>query len=712
MADNDTVVSGPWPRLPTVLRIVPEPGGPDAGAASEREADAPASARPLHDGLRSAEEHVRELTGRLAAVRQELGMARTALAAEAAAGARVAAPETGRLAWPARAALLHGGAILRYGVLAFLGVVFLLAVWARSTAYALRVTSDTPSFIALVGDMARRPFEAQSPFLLADVATQHATPYLQALAFAWRLVGGESAAPLELGRFLALAGMVVFGLTLWCVFLYVRRLAGATAGWISLPVLLGVFGPPHVIWASDLSLHAALYAGFFPQNVALATALLTLLALDRRSGRSLVLACGLAATTMLVHPFTGVLLCVLATADACRLARASDAAARRAPIALAAGFWAGALWPAYTLDRAFAETGLRGIVFVALCVGAPFGFSALRAHGWLPASSRALGRVARQLESSRAAFRLAVFGALGTVALAVWELALVHAPPAESARLAIYWVDDRWRWPLLLVAGTVGLSGLARLARRGHIVPAVWFAGCFGLGALGALGLPLPVWYRFLLLCQVPLAAGVATVVADAPRSRTTGLVAATFAVALGVKVATLVAAPPTVSYFGTPLQPVWTLAEHIPPGDGLVATDPATAYFIPAVTGRRVLTVDKGHVSSRRELALADDGYRLLHRFYAGGTDWWTAAQDLWQRGVRYIVVEKHTTLEPESLSAFIWQSAALRTPAQRRALGVYFYENNRVGRLVYDSPDYAVYRLDAAKLFTTSGTTRAGGS
>ena len=69
-----------------------------------------------------------------------------------------------------------------------------------------------------------------------------------------------------LGGFLALVGIVVFAFTLWCVFLYVRRLAGSTAAWVSIPVLLGIFGPPHVIWASDLSLHAALYAGFFPRT--------------------------------------------------------------------------------------------------------------------------------------------------------------------------------------------------------------------------------------------------------------------------------------------------------------------------------------------------------------------------------------------------------------------------------------------------------------
>jgi len=601
--------------------------------------------------------------------------------------------------------LPHPDTVLHIGVSAFLLVALGLALWARSVDYALRVTSDTPTFLALVAGMAERPFSGESPFLDADVATQHATPYIQALAFAWRVFGGPSASPAALGGFLALAGIVVFGLTLLCVFLYVRRLAGARAAWLSIPVLLGVFGPPHVIWASDLSLHGALYAGFFPQNVAMGTLLLTLLALERRSRESLVAAALLASLTMLVHPFTGVLLCVLATAESCRLAIRRDGSFVRVPVALGAGFVLGSLWPAFSLDRAFAETGVTGIVFVGLCVAAPFGAPRMAAHDLWARSASRLERLAARVDSADTIFRLAVAGAVGTAAVALWELALVHSPPEESARLAVYWVDDRWRWPLLLVAGTVGIAGLARLARRGLIVPGLWFAGCFGIGALGAVGLPLPVWYRFLLLCQVPLAIGVAVVVAESRRPRTVGLVAATFVLALSVKVGALLLAPPTVTYFGEALQPAWSLGEHIPPGKGLVAADPATAYFIPATTGRRVLTVDKGHVSSRKELEAAREGYKLLHRYYAGGDGWWKAAQEMWARGVRYVVVAKQTTLEPKTLDDFIWQTAALRTPAQRAALGNYFYENNRVGTLVHDSDDYAVYRLEKAKLFPEAG-------
>jgi hypothetical protein len=698
MADRTVETSMASARPQPLLRVVGDPGHAvtRAGQVPVRSEHEVARGREdpgagqLAEALRSAEERARAIAARVEQIQAELQLARTELVRAG----------TGRVAFP------HAGVVLRAAVgLVAVGLLGLV-LWARAVDYALRVTSDTPTFVALISDMATAPFERQSPFLEHGTGTQHATPYMQLLAFLWSAFGGEADTPVAIGRFLALVGIVVFAFALWCVFLYVRRLAGSTAAWASVPVLLGVFGPPHVIWASDLSLHGALYAGFFPQTLAIATTLLTLVVLERRSNRSLAAACMLSAATMLVHPFTGVLLAVLATAESCRLAVNRDRAAVRAPIALATGFLVGTLWPAYSLDRAFAETGLRGFFFIGLCVLAPA--VALRVAPAV-ASTRPVAAAAwvlARIETAPAALRLAIVGGIATCAIAVWEWMLVQSPPDESARLAIYWVDDRWRWPLLLVAGLVGLSGLARLARHGHVVPAVWFVGCAAVGTLGAMGLPVPVWYRFLLLCQVPLAVGVATVVAQGRREpRTVAIIAATFAVALGVKAVTLLEAPANVSYFGQPLQPAWSLGRDIPPGPGLVATDPATAYFIPATTGRHVLTVDKGHVSSRAELARSAEGYRLLRRFYAGDADWWAAAREMWRRGVRYVVVAKQTTLEPKTLDDFIWQSARLETDAQRKALGNYYYENNRVGTLVLDSPDYAVYRLVRAKLFGPVG-------
>jgi hypothetical protein len=670
-ADND--LGGSLPPPPPRLRVVHPSNQPD-GQHSDS---------PLLDKISAVEKNARRLADSVAQLQRELGLIR----------ADTVEADIVRIPVP-------GAAFVRYSVISLLIGVFGLAVWARGTDYALRVTSDTPTFLALIRDMAKHPFAAQSPFLNGAIATQHATPYMQGLAFLWATIG-HSYTPTAVAGYLAVVGMFVFAFTLWCVFLYVRRYAGSTAAWISIPVLLGLFGPVHVIWASDLSIHAALYAGFFPQNVAMGTALLTLLALERRTNASLAGACALTSLTMLVHPFTGVLLCVLATVESCRLAARADRAWRRAPFALGAGFALGLLWPAYSLDLAFAETGMRGVVFVSLCVAAPVLTLAIGKRAAWAGIGRLVRSTVRRLASAEAARRLAIIGAFGMAAVAAWELALVKAPPHASARLAIYWVDDRWRWPLLFVAGSVGISGLARLARRGHIVPAVWFAGCLGVGVLGSLGLPIPVWYRFLLLCQVPLAVGVATVVAESGRGRTTAVVATTFALALVVKVGMIAGAPANVSYLGDGLQPVWGLGAHIPPGPGLVATDPSTAYFIPATTGHKVLTVDKGHVGSAAELDASRDGYQLLRRFYSGGPDWWQAAQEMWWRGVRYVVVAKQTTLQPQTLDDFIWQNALLQTVAQRKALGMYFYENNRIGTRLYDSPDYVVYRLDPAKLF-----------
>jgi hypothetical protein len=658
-------------------------------ASAEQERD-----RAWFEALSRAEERARRLSDEIERARGDL----------VAVGVLLEAVDARTAVRPLRA-YLNVDAVLRAAVLLLLAGLLGLSVWAGVTDYALRVTSDTPTFITLVTGMAEHPFAHQSPFLAQPVATQHATPYMQAVAFLWSFLGGGERDPIGVGRLLSLVGVPVFGLLLYSVFLYTRRLAGSRAAWISLPVLLGLFGPPHVIWASDESLHGALYASYFPQNLAIALLLLTLLALERDGYPSLFLACLGAAMTMLVHPFTGVLLSVLAVIQGAHTAYRKKPGYYRAPVALVTGFALGMTWPAYSLDRAFEETGMRGVFFVGLCALSVF---AVRGLMLAPQPVRGTGLVdglIDRLSAGRVALALAVVGAVGTAIVVAWELELVRSPPAESARLAIYWVDARWLWPVLLVAGTVGLSGLARLVRDGHVVPAAWFAGCLALGLLGIAGLPVPVWYRLFLLCQVPLAIGVAAVLARAGRTRTLAIVLATFSLAMLVKVATLLEAPSAVSYFGAQLQPVWSLGDHVPPGPGIVATDPRTAYFIPAVTGHRVLTVDKGHTGSQRELTLSEDGYRLLRRFYAGGPDWWRAAEEMWRRGVRYVIVEKHTTLEPASLADFTWQNAMLRTAVQRRALSRYFYANNRVGDLVFDSPDYAVYRLSPRKLLVRAG-------
>src|SRR5439155_9152922 len=127
-------------------------------------------------------------------------------------------------------------------------------------------------------------------------------------------------------------------------------------------------------------------------------------------------------------------------------------------------------------------------------------------------------------------------------------------------------------------------------------LPGFWLASCFAVGAAGALGASIPVWWRFLLFCQLPLALGVAVWLEDSRRGWARRLVCLTFAFTAAFKLVTLLALPATVTYFATPLQDSYRLGHVVPSSPGVVASDPFTSYFVPAATGHRVLVVTKAH--------------------------------------------------------------------------------------------------------------------
>ncbi len=292
--------------------------------------------------------------------------------------------------------------------------------------------------------------------------------------------------------------------------------------------------------------------------------------------------------------------------------------------------------------------------------------------------------------------------------LAVWTVILILSPPIDplihSNRLALYWSEDRWRWFLMFAAGASGLCGLVRLARRGEPLPLIWFGGCFGIALLGLAGLPVPVWWRFLLLGQIPLAIGTAIVLVDAKPSLPKRLVQGTLVFALVFKLATLIYLPTTITYFGSPLQEAYSLGQIIPSHPaGLVASDPFTSYYVPAATGHKTLTETKAHVGSQAELDAASHGYALIHAFYtAPDTNWWPTAQALWNAGVRWFLVDSRTLLAAPNLQAFsTGPTPLIRTPAEARTMGHMYWRLGRIGKLVYDDHEYALYRLDHAKLF-----------
>src|SRR5262249_47086426 len=170
------------------------------------------------------------------------------------------------LSWLRRLVARVGG--VRLAGLAAVAGVLGLEIWAIRVNYGLRVTSDTPTFLALLREMSLHPLRSVSPFVPgAALQTSHATPYMQALAWIWNhAVASHDASgqpltdPVAAYRFLALVGVVVTAALLHACFLWVRRCAGTRAGWISIPVVLLLFGPAHVIWAGDLTFQGFLYA--------------------------------------------------------------------------------------------------------------------------------------------------------------------------------------------------------------------------------------------------------------------------------------------------------------------------------------------------------------------------------------------------------------------------------------------------------------------
>lgn len=596
-----------------------------------------------------------------------------------------------------------------------LGVVFVAALaglfglelWAVHTGYSLRLISDSPTYLALLPQMAAHPWQPVEPFLTA--ATQgdpHDSLYTQGLASAFRWWHGSAVAPLALARFLGWVGIAMSGVFLHALYLWMRSLAGARTAQRGLLVLLVLFGPAQVIWAGDFTFNGLLYASYYPQTVAMAALLYVLVLVQRPQQTVPRVAAGvlLSALTMTVHPFTGVLLGVLLMLHGITRAYQRQEGWATGGWWLAGGYLLALAWPAYSVSAAFADSGAPAPLLIATCVLAP---CAVRLLPRTRLTGHRVARVVVALDQTRIDFVLASLGAVVVLALALWETWLFGQPNSDplihSNHLALYWVESRWRWLLMLAAGSVGLSGLLRLWRRSQPLPLLWFGGCYAAGAAGAVGLPLQVWWRFLLFCQIPLAIGAGHWFGTAaPAARRARLIAvATLGAVAVFKVATLTLLPPTVRYFNTPLQQSYALGAIVPRQPGIVASDPFTSYFVPGSTGHRVLVVTKAHTASRAELARATAGYRLLHRFYMG-RNWWAAAQEMYRQGVRYVLIEKSTSLRPPTLEMFSTGPTPLvRTHRDRRLLGIYYYRNNRVGHVVYDRTPYTLYRLDPRRLF-----------
>jgi hypothetical protein len=595
-----------------------------------------------------------------------------------------------------------------------------LQIWAAANFYALRVIGDTPSFLALIRDLALHPLRPTSTFFgTSDTRSIHASPYLQALALIWRAVApaGRLTDPMALGRFVAVCSVPVGLFVLSMVWLYAKEVGGRTAGYVAIPALLTVFGPVHIAFPSDLSLNGFMYAGYYPTTLATGLTIASLIMLRRTSPRWSIATVPVVALTLTTDPLNGAMLAGLAIVYACRVVRTAPGERLRIPLILTWAFLASSAWPAFDVFSAFSASGLPVPLIITSALVIP--------QLWLSLGSRLVtnaGRFTKKLTApvtAQTELRVAVVSAYCTALLAIWGIyTMTHWPADHSVltanRLGFYWNDQRERWLLLFAAGACGLIGLHRLARRGQGELLMWFLGFYAVGIIGAIaalvGVQVPLYYRFILLCQVPIAIGLACFITHHESRLAATIVAALLGCILVFKLATLMTVSDRLTYFGARLPSVWNMGQVIPPESGVVASDPGTSYYVPASTQNRVLTVGLGHADSGAESARAESGYDLIRQVYVGSPASATSSiRLLWKKGVRWVVVEKFTSFQPVDLKHFYAAPySALVSAADVDLAARYNSRLSAAANVVADDGEFTIYRLDPARLATATAPTR----
>jgi hypothetical protein len=584
-----------------------------------------------------------------------------------------------------------------------------LEVVAIFNRYEVRVTSDTPTFIALLRDLAVHPFHQASVFFgTPGTDSIHASPYMQALALIWRACApaGHLQDPLAIARFLAIVTIPVTIFVLVALYAYVSSLAGRRAGLFAVPALLLAFGPVSVTFASDMSLGGFLATGYFPTTFAMGLILAALVALRHRGFPASLAAMALIALTITSDPFNGVIICILAIIAASCASLSEPSEATRIPCILTGAFLLAQSWHLFSTFGSFAASDLPVPLVIVLAFAIPRLW--LRAQPFL---RRRLAVVLAWRPGETSERRLAFLGAYACALIAIWGVyTMRHWPAAfpilRSFRLGFYWNDARDRWLLLLLPGVCAVIGLWRLGRRGHMDAGLWLVLFLAAGLVGAAihlstQIEVPLYDRFILLAQLPIAVGLGAYLAHPKSHLAAWVVGATLAGSLVFKVATLLLVANNLSYFGTPPSTVWNLGRVIPPGSGVVASDPSTSYYIPAVTRDRVLTLSQGHADSGRELKDAEAGYLVMHRLFAGdGEVALGAFEQLARRGVRYVVAEKFTTMTPANLVDFYFEPyESLVSREDLPLLARYYSRLLEAGHVVYDDNEYTVFHLEPTR-------------
>jgi hypothetical protein len=114
-------------------------------------------------------------------------------------------------------------------------------------------------------------------------------------------------------------------------------------------------------------------------------------------------------------------------------------------------------------------------------------------------------------------------------------------------------------------------------------------------------------------------------------------------------------------------------------------------------------------HIGGRSELIPARRGYRLMHDLYVGHR-WKQAAREMWDDGVRYVIVNRGNRMQSPTLDRFSSFSSPylVRSWPQQAEVERYMARLTKIAEPLGSVHEYHGYLLDPTRLFATASTPR----
>lgn len=349
---------------------------------------------------------------------------------------------------------------------------------------------------------------------------------------------------------------------------------------------------PLIRWAGNISLHGLTYQFYFPQFFGISLLLFILWLNEQHANgvaRILPLVFSFNLVLMLSHPLTGLLSLFLTLFRLAVLTNQPISEKLRTYISLAIlPAVATVAWPFYPVYLTFKST--RSYELILLMLGGVLALLFLTKR-------ESLGRRLDWLTGNYKGVKNIVF--YFTIVALAYVLYNLHGLPDYFR----YKDVSIWWFAYLPLMGGLAAFFYPEVRKRPLLLLLwVWGSGCMMGYLLGLAGLPVKVYWRFLLLAKIPLAILVAYTWANTEMPSKFSLRVKTLAAALlgiGVIHQLYVMQHSSMANYFKQIPLEYKIAEKLSnENDSTILSDPFTSYFLAGLTNNDVYAVDTDRIS------------------------------------------------------------------------------------------------------------------